>query len=264
MNNASVISAWKAICSLVAVVEVPTLRRVIGERLVSQCEELELELNTLREILCDAGAMRLHDGGGPARLLLEQKIAMLLKSLGNNVNERDNDSRLRNYVWERRPSPVERSYHLTSALKELREYLNIDNIDLIVFDVRRLLEDDVKYMQSEIVLIHQSDAKATAPPSLVELRRYGSRLEDEWLRREHRHQVTAILSNAELNPKPTQPRPPESSSESSTHRQSPIRLARTLGPAHITPYDVVNQKQKSSKMRSILREARDEQHWQHW
>lgn len=189
-------SVWRTVSSLAAAVEVPTLRRVIGEGLVSKCEELDAELAHLREILQSTDGFTLP---GQGRMVLERKIALLLEELGTNFVERENESRLRAYVKERPQRPS------SQDMLEVSRWLNVEDIDMVVEDVRRLLEADARRMEAEIDVL----VEGKAPPSLLELRQFGSRLQDEWLRQEKR------------------PEPPRSTPGAGGNHQRPLSKLRS-------------------------------------
>lgn len=125
-------------------VEVPTLRRVVGESRVARSEDLHAELQAVRSILMS-----------DARLELEAKIVRLLRT--SSLCETPREARLRAYVVRERPVPP----------------IRLESIDDNVEDLRRLLDEEAADLEKQIARLHEG-----SQPSLLELRHFASRLED--------------------------------------------------------------------------------------
>lgn len=168
-------SAVDRLFGLAAPAEVPELRLIFGESLVRRCEDLCLEVESLRAILSDFLGDRLTEG--PARGLLERKIQVLQAQVGHLTSEKD--TRIRDYL-ETKKTKKELDFD------RFRDSMNIDDAHVIVPEVRRFLRQEATHLENELDQLNASfdDRKNTSPPSLLELRQYASVLEDRWLRKE--------------------------------------------------------------------------------
>ena len=247
-------------------------------------------------------------GDGPEREMHERKIGMLLEYLSLGEPAPGAEARVVRHLRRspddsndaptrapgappctppRAPRTAERAPSRGGEVKALRGSLKVETFDEAASEVRRLLETEAADLLAEIdrlaetfdaeeaLVVERKTGKTPEKerprsdrPTMDDLRQVGKRLEERWLRSEHRRDVRGVLARARapdaspvafgksslvgelvssLSPEP--PAPPPGRSTAAGGTLPPPRRAAA---------------KSKSKLRARLRDAREETFLQDW